>query len=358
MSARNILNLATRYKFVLTAYHAIYRAATSAFNINDLSTGIIRILHNTIKSDQTTLVIMQNNKAHFTKYTLQKHRKIDIKKGTKTVLNKQEKHILRSDRIIFKSRSIMIPLIFINNIGILSIKRSQLNTCFEEYDKELAVGLSEEISIILRNYQLYEEQQRTVIGAVRALTKFLDRHAPTSHIDLKCFSIIMKEIAKQLSLKETQIVALEYAAMLHDAGKVEIPNDILLKKNQPLTKEELSIIKNHPIKGAEILKDLKMLKPVMPIILNHHEKYDGSGYPSGLKKNQIPIEARIMSVIDAFDAMIFGRPYKERMTLKEAIEEIKKHKGTQFDPKIVDIFLKVIMKKHIKMHLLKKIKQV
>jgi HD-GYP domain-containing protein (c-di-GMP phosphodiesterase class II) len=122
----------------------------------------------------------------------------------------------------------------------------------------------------------------------------------------------------------------------------------LLKKQKPLTAEEFELITKHPQKGTEFIKDLESLKPVMPIVLYHHERYDGKGYPSGLKKDQIPLGARILSVVDSFDAMYFGRPYRKGSPLETVKEELKEQKGKQFDPKVVDVFLKILRRKAIK----------
>jgi HD-GYP domain-containing protein (c-di-GMP phosphodiesterase class II) len=136
---------------------------------------------------------------------------------------------------------------------------------------------------------------------------------------------------------------------LHDAGKIEVPVQILTKTTK-LTPEEFQIMKRHPEQGAELLKHFQQLKPVIPIIMHHHEKYDGSGYPSRLKKGQIPLGARIMAVADAFEAMVYGRPYRERINFDNALREIKNKSGTQFDPKVVDAFLK-IAPRHYKKYL-------
>ena len=138
--------------------------------------------------------------------------------------------------------------------------------------------------------------------------------------------------------------------MLHDAGKVDIPLEILTKTTK-LTPGEYRIIKRHPVKGAQILRHLQILKPVIPIIMYHHEKYNGTGYPSRLKKRQIPQGARIMAVADAFEAMVYGRPYRQRLDIASAIKEIKKKSGTQFDPKVVEAFLKVVKKIKTKKYL-------
>ncbi|MDD5070507.1 MAG: HD domain-containing protein, partial [Candidatus Omnitrophica bacterium] len=100
-----------------------------------------------------------------------------------------------------------------------------------------------------------------------------------------------------------------------------------------------------------MIKDMDLLKPVIPIIMHHHERFDGKGYPSRLKKDQIPLAARILSVIDAFDAMYFGRPYRKRKPLEEITKELKKQSAKQFDPKVIDAFLKILKRKDIKKHL-------
>jgi len=129
-----------------------------------------------------------------------------------------------------------------------------------------------------------------------------------------------------------------------------IPHEII-KKSSTLTGKECKLIKQHPVKSAKIIKHLKILKPAMPIIFHHHERFDGTGYPSRLKGNRIPLGSRIMAVVDAFDAMVFGRPYRKKVSIDTAIKEIRKNSGSQFDPKIVNEFLKAISNKKIKKHL-------
>ncbi|HEY87093.1 MAG TPA: diguanylate cyclase, partial [Dehalococcoidia bacterium] len=148
-------------------------------------------------------------------------------------------------------------------------------------------------------------------------------------------------IAEALSLPQDRIGTIRAAGLLHDIGKIGILDSILSKKG-PLTDEEWEPIKAHPKLGVEILRHVIDLVSCLPAILHHHECYDGSGYPSGLEGNNIPLEARILSIVDAYDAMTSPRPYREQISSQQAINELKRCAGTQFDSELVDIFCKII----------------
>jgi diguanylate cyclase (GGDEF)-like protein/putative nucleotidyltransferase with HDIG domain len=152
-------------------------------------------------------------------------------------------------------------------------------------------------------------------------------------------------IAESLKLPNDKIDSIRSAGLLHDIGKIGIP-DYILNKNTYLSGEENQLIKRHPKIGAEILKHVIDLVSCIPAILHHHERYDGTGYPSGLTGENIPIEARILSVADAYDAMVSLRPYRRQLSLQEAIDELKNCSGSQFDPIIVETFVEIIQKKN------------
>lgn len=151
--------------------------------------------------------------------------------------------------------------------------------------------------------------------------------------------LISIEIAKHLNLTDKQMTILHYGAMLHDVGKIGVKDKVLLK-NGALTDEEFFEIKSHPSIGAGIIQDMEYYKPMMDCILYHHEKYNGTGYPDGLKGEEIPLLARIIGVADTYDAMTTTRPYRTAMPKEKAISIIKEVAGSQLDPEIVDIFLK------------------
>lgn len=148
-------------------------------------------------------------------------------------------------------------------------------------------------------------------------------------------------LGKSIGLNSSKLAALELLCLLHDIGKITVPLDILNKPGK-LTPEEWNVIRSHTTKGYDMVADLAELKPIANSILSHHERWDGKGYPNGLKGEQIPILARIISVVDAFDAMINDRSYRKALSVEEAKEELKKGAGTQFDPALVDKYLAVL----------------
>ena len=146
---------------------------------------------------------------------------------------------------------------------------------------------------------------------------------------------------EKLDLSGDQLITLSYAAYLHDVGKVKVPDEILNKPG-PLTDEEWVEMRKHPDYGAQMLEDKEFLHDAAKAVRAHHERYDGSGYPRGLSSNDIPIEARIIAVVDAYDAMVSDRPYRKALSKGTAIAEIRKNSGSQFDPQVVRAFLRVI----------------
>ncbi len=148
-------------------------------------------------------------------------------------------------------------------------------------------------------------------------------------------------IADQLRINKDDRELLRIASLLHDIGKIGT-YDVILDKPGPLTEEEWRLVKLHPVKAEEILKPIKQLRPVMPIIKYHHERVDGKGYPDGLAGNETPLLAKILCLADAFDAMTENRPYKLGMSRADAFEEIKEKMGTQFDATVAKAFLRAM----------------
>lgn len=175
---------------------------------------------------------------------------------------------------------------------------------------------------------------KTLISVINAKDKYTYGH-------VERVVIYSRIIADKLKLSEYDKKILIYGAYMHDIGKINISKEILIKKMK-ITSEEWKILKQHPENGVEIIKSVESLKVLIPLIINHHERYDGKGYPNKLKGKEIPYLARILTVVDSFDAMTSNRPYNERKTYEEGIEELERCSGTQFDPEIVKAFIEVI----------------
>jgi HD-GYP domain-containing protein (c-di-GMP phosphodiesterase class II) len=145
-------------------------------------------------------------------------------------------------------------------------------------------------------------------------------------------------LAREAAYPEDGMEALEFASFLHDIGKIGVRDAVLLKAG-PLDEEEWLHMRSHPVKGYEIASQIEMLKPTMPAIRNHHERWDGKGYPDGLAGAAIPLSARIVAIADAYDAMATDRPYKKAIPLEECEKLLRKNAGTMFDPELVEIFV-------------------
>jgi len=196
-------------------------------------------------------------------------------------------------------------------------------------------------AIALKNIQQLEQLNRFGHETLTAFTEAIaQRDQNTSTHANRIVGYTMK-IAKKLGLPEKQVSSLRYAAQLHDIGKLAIPTDIL-RKPGPLSDREWEIVRQHPELGGRILERISVLKDAVPSVQHHHERYDGTGYPSRLRRHEIPLGARIISVADAFDAMTSDRPYRLAMSFAEAIAELRAESGRQFDPQIVRAFVEVL----------------
>lgn len=188
---------------------------------------------------------------------------------------------------------------------------------------------------------LTEKMRTTYIESTNALVNAIDAKDHYTMEHSQNVANYAVALAKEIHLPDKTIETIKNAALLHDVGKIGIAQEILLK-NGPLTKEEFEVMKRHPVIGVNILKDVKFLEKELPIILHHHERFDGKGYPHGLKAYEIPLGARILAVVDAYDAMTTDRPYRKALSNEIAIEELRKGAGTQFSEELIDAFIRII----------------
>jgi diguanylate cyclase (GGDEF)-like protein/PAS domain S-box-containing protein/putative nucleotidyltransferase with HDIG domain len=196
-----------------------------------------------------------------------------------------------------------------------------------------------------KKFVLLSDQMRgTYMEYTNALVKAVDAKDPFTREHSQNVSACAVEIGRAMGLSDGDVEIVKYAGLLHDVGKIAVNQDILVKK-EPLTREEFDLLKKHPVIGVNILKDIRFLEKEIPIILHHHERFDGKGYPHGLKGREIPLGARIVAVADAFDAMTSGRGYKDKVPFESVLAELRRGSGSQFAPEVIDVFVELLEKK-------------
>ena len=189
----------------------------------------------------------------------------------------------------------------------------------------------------VRNIDLYREHEDLLLSFVRSMVSALDAKDAYTRGHSERVALVARRIGRQMGLPDGEVQTIHLSGLLHDVGKVGI-DDRILRKNGPLTDEEFEQVKRHPMIGYQILSGLKNLRHVLPGVRNHHENYDGSGYPDGLKGDEISLLARILAVADGYDAMGSDRPYRKGMPAEKIDGIFRRGAGTQWDPAVVDAF--------------------
>ncbi|MFN7181308.1 MAG: GAF and HD-GYP domain-containing protein [Planctomycetota bacterium] len=256
---------------------------------------------------------------------------------------KDERFLTSTDKKLhFKTKNMLcVPLLSIKNeiLGVLQILNKKKGH-FLKREEKIAQVLGETLSSILENFNLHQENERMLKSTIKALSSAIDARDPVTKGHSERVSKLAVAIGRELGYSEQRLRLLEYAALLHDIGKLGIRDNILLKPGI-LTYEEFAVMKSHAEITRSILEQIYFpphLNNIPYIASSHHEKLDGSGYPKGLKSNQIPEEAKIIAVCDIFDALIsHDRPYKKAMSIDQARTILEQQKGIFLDPKIVSL---------------------
>ena len=183
------------------------------------------------------------------------------------------------------------------------------------------------------------EHTESVIFMLAAAVEAKDAYTEGHLRRLQTYS---ERLAQEYGLSPTEVRAVRYGGVLHDIGKIGV-DEAIIRKPGPLTPEETAQMRRHPDIGAQIISQLRFARDVAPIISGHHEYWDGSGYPRGLKGEDIPMGARIITIVDAYDAMTTDRPYRSALSDEEALRRLRAGRGTQFDPELLDVFLELIV---------------
>jgi HD-GYP domain-containing protein (c-di-GMP phosphodiesterase class II) len=230
--------------------------------------------------------------------------------------------------------------------GVIVLSGRSNQHVYTERDLYYIQSIANRASLNIENRLLYESLYTNLLSTFQSLvTSIQARDYYTEEHSMRVKDIVIRT-AEAMSCSPSDIESLKIAATLHDIGKISIPDDILLKPGR-LTTYEFDVIKKHSVIGENILKPLTILDTERSIIRHHHERWDGTGYPDGLKGFNIPFLARVLAVADAFDAMTNNRPYRKAMEIDVAVAELKKNVNRQFDEEIVDYFINTLHREPI-----------
>jgi len=224
-------------------------------------------------------------------------------------------------------------------VGVLNV----YNMYDEFPDKDIAFlqSFANLCASYIKNSELLENIQELFLGTVNALSETITAKSQWTKGHLDRVKNISVHIGKAMGMNKKDLKQLELASLLHDIGKIGT-YEAILNKPAGLTEDEFSLIKLHADRGAEMLSTIKQLREIVPLIKYHHERYDGRGYPEGLKGEEIPVISRILCVADAVDSMLADRPYRKGMAMKEIVKELNRESGSQFDPLVIKAFLKTL----------------
>ncbi|MHC2994738.1 MAG: HD-GYP domain-containing protein [Candidatus Atribacteria bacterium] len=259
---------------------------------------------------------------------------------------------------LINSSLFMIVISLAEEISILSVWKNRIRGIIVTYIALAPIGFVMAIvyvsigiwGIILfffplilarRSFELYTKMRKMYLEIIRTLAAAIDAKDPYTKGHSERVTQTSIALARELNLSEGEIDNIEYAALLHDIGKIGV-DERILGKDDDLTEEEFKRIKEHTITGAEIIEPVEFLKDSYKAIYHHHERYDGDGYPDGLKEKNIPLSARIIAVADAYDAMGSDRPYRKKLSKDKIMKELKEQSGKQFDLEVVKALLSVL----------------
>lgn len=302
--------------------------ASAVFEINPYDGSVIRQLHESVDDESAAVVLDESL--------------IDQFRGTRAnspsittepveVDGRQKTRILISQPILIRKRLQGV-------INVLTVFRSD----------QLPHGRLDVLSILsnsaasaIANQNLYTDLKKSYLQAIRALASAIEARDVYTAGHTDRVTKLAEYVARHLGWSERDIQTLQVGCTLHDIGKIGVP-DAILTKTDRLTESERKMMNRHPQMGLKIIRGVDLLRPAIPYLASHHERYDGNGYPRGLKGEEIPVEGRLLAVADTFDAIMSDRPYRKGAPVKVAINELNDHKGLQFDPGIVDAFIEVL----------------
>ena len=233
------------------------------------------------------------------------------------------------------------PVVLRTNLDGVIVVADKASGVFGEEDVEALLSVGDQSAVAVENRDLQRELQSAYISTVSMLADAVEAKDPYTHGHCEMASRYARLVARRLELPERELAVVCYSALLHDVGKIAV-SDGVLHKPGPLLPEEMELMRAHVRVGHDLLHNVPALRAVADIVLHHHERWDGAGYPDGLRGDEIPLPARIVAAVDAYCAMITRRSYKEAYSDDHARAELRRCSGTQFDPRVVDALLAVL----------------
>jgi len=323
----------------LSTMHSVHRVVSSSFSLDELLPKIGRLSMQILKVKDCAIWLVDEQQRYLIpQFSTQEASKVPSRRKMGSGL---EGKVALMGEIYFSRKTLAMPFVDHEVLGVVILKNKRDGKPFTLTDLEIFKILSEQTVVAIKNAKLYDEMQQITLGSIKSINDLLELDFAGDNVHLPLFSKLVRAVGSEVGLLKSELTNLEQAVLLLDNGEVGLPDHILNKKTA-LTHEEYEEVKKQPSRAVSVLKSIRSLKPVIPIILHHHERFDGKGYPQGLAGSEIPIGARIVAVVDSFTAMISKRPYRQSKKVKEALHEVENHAGTQFDPKIVNAFLKVV----------------
>ncbi len=334
----------------------------TVFNLNRLFSTILERARQVMKAKRGSLMIYEKERnmlgirASFGLALGDEQNRISIEQGIAGWVFKNVRSVLipavensqlynkEKDQVYAGRNLVACPLRIRKKVfGVICINDRSGSKKFTRDDLDLLNALATQAAIAIENVELYARLRRDYLNAIKALAAAVDAKDHYTHGHSNKVMAYATMIARELGLNEKEIEKIKFSALLHDVGKIGI-SEVVLNKPSGLTAREFDIIAMHPILGVSIVQNIESLKDLIPIILHHHERYGGGGYPEGRFGNSIPLGARIVSVADAWDVMTSERAYRRALPKEVAIAELERCSGEQFDPEIVGVFLRALKK--------------
>jgi len=340
----------------MTALHETVKITGSSLNLDEVLSSVFRNAVRTLRSDDGSLMLLDPEegvltikKAHGLDEDIIRKTRIRIGEGIAgmAALN-GEPVIVNGNADKFKNKerekrdgvnSICVPLKNKKGIiGIISLNRRVDSGPFTEDNLKILSTMAHEAASAIENASLYRDVHESYLSTIRALASALEVKDPYTRGHSDSVARWAVAIARRLEMSHQEVEGIEVAAILHDIGKIGIREDIL-NKHGKLDDGEWAEVKKHPELSCKIINGINFPWDIKPIIYAHHERYDGNGYPVGLRGEEIPLGARIIAVADLYDAMTSDRAYRRGLSREVVIKELKRVAGTQLDPGIVEIFI-------------------